>query len=334
MTQKTQMHPLVQESMQGFLEKHPQLKYNFFGGKGGVGKTVLAGAAALAFARLGKRTLLASTNPVHSLSGLLGQNVFGQVVQVTGAPNFFAYEIDTKDTIEKSKQEIKEKVSWFLKFAEIRTQADAFVESATMNPAFEESAMFENMIDIMFKDEYEVYVFDTAPTANARRLLGMSSVYSLWVGKMMKSREEAQSLRQVLSYSKKKEEKDPLMDYLLSFQKRMAHAKELLTDAQKTAFFFVTLPEALPIAVITRFIAWFKEFGIPVGGVVVNMLIDKAQVREDSPEFVRNRVAMQANYMKEIETVFPGMVRAVLPLFETEIRGVDMLKRTATALYG
>ena len=326
-------HPLVQESMQGFLAKHPRLKYNFFGGKGGVGKTVLAGAAALAFARMGKRTLLASTNPVHSLSGLLDQNVFGQVVPVSGAANLFAYEIDTKDTIAKSKQEIKEKVSWFLKFAEIRTQADAFVESATMNPAFEESAMFENMIDIMFKDEYEVYVFDTAPTANARRLLGMSSVYSLWVGKMMKSREEAQTLRQTLSYSKKKEEKDPLMDYLLSFQERMGHAKVLLTDAQKTAFFFVTLPEALPIAVITRFIAWFKEFGIPVGGVVVNMLIDKDQVKPDSPEFVRNRVAMQANYMKEIETTFPGMVRAVLPLFETEIRGVQMLDRTAKALY-
>jgi len=329
-----QSHPLVQESMQAFLMKHPQLKYNFFGGKGGVGKTVLAGAAAVAFARLGKRTLLASTNPVHSLSGLLDQNVFGQAVPVTGVPNLFAYEIDTKDTIEKSKREIKEKVSWFLKFAEIRTQADAFVESATMNPAFEESAMFENMIDIMFKDEYEVYVFDTAPTANARRLLGMSSVYSLWVGKMMKSREEAQSLRKVLSYSKKKDEKDPLMDYLLSFQERMAHAKQLLTDAQKTAFFFVTLPEALPIAVITRFIAWFKDFGIPVGGVVVNMLIDQAQVKPESPEFVRNRVAMQEAYMEEIKSDFPGMVRAVLPLFETEIRGVPMLERTAKALYG
>jgi len=326
-------HPLVQQSMQGFLDNHPQLKYNFFGGKGGVGKTVLAGAAALAYARLGKRTLLASTNPVHSLSGLLDQNVFGKPVQVAGVPNFFAYEIDTKDTIEKSKQEIKEKVSWFLKFAEIRTQADAFVESATMNPAFEESAMFENMIDIMFKDEYEVYVFDTAPTANARRLLGMSSVYSLWVGKMMKSREEAQSLRKVLSYSKKKDEKDPLMDYLLSFQDRMRHAKELLTDAQKTAFFFVTLPEALPIAVITRFIAWFKEFGIPVGGVVVNMVIDRDQVKRESPDFVKNRVAMQDGYMKEIETVFAGMVRSVLPLFETEVRGTEMLGRTAKLLF-
>jgi arsenite-transporting ATPase len=124
------------------------------------------------------------------------------------------------------------------------------------------------------------------------------------------------------------------MDYLLSFQDRMAQAKKLLTDAEKTAFFFVTLPEALPIAVITRFIAWFKDFGIPVGGVVVNMLIDKQQVKPDSPEFVRNRVAMQEAYMEEIKSDFPGMVRAVLPLFETEIRGVPMLERTAKALYG
>ena len=76
-------------------KEHPDRRYIMFGGKGGVGKTVLAGASALAFARQGKRTLLASTNPVHSLSGLLDQNVFGQATQVTGAPNLFAYEIDT-----------------------------------------------------------------------------------------------------------------------------------------------------------------------------------------------------------------------------------------------
>ena len=115
------------------------------------------------------------------------------------------------------KQEIREKMNWFLKFADITTKADDFVESATMNPAFEESAMFENMIDLMFKDEYDFYVFDTAPTANARRLLGMSKVYSLWVDKMLKSREEAKSLRELLSFSKKKEA-DPLMDYLLALQ--------------------------------------------------------------------------------------------------------------------
>ena len=169
---------MIEQTMRQYLTANPRLKYVFFGGKGGVGKTVLAGTAALWMAGQGKKTLLASTNPVHSLSSLLDQNVFGKATPVTGVPNLSAYEIDTKDTIEKSKKEIREKIEWFLKFADIKTKADEFVESATMNPAFEESAMFENMIDLMFDDKYEAYVFDTAPTANARRLLGMSSVYS------------------------------------------------------------------------------------------------------------------------------------------------------------
>ncbi len=320
-------------TMREFVASKPGLKYVFFGGKGGVGKTVLAGAAAVAFAQQGKRVLLASTNPVHSLSGMLGQDVFGKATPVEGVPNLWAHEIDTRDTIERSKQEIKEKIEWFLKYAEIKGRADEFVESATMNPAFEESAMFENMIEIMFKDEYDLYVFDTAPTANARRLLGMSSVYSLWVNKMMQSRQEAQQLKLKLSFSRKKEEKDPLMEYLINFRDRMERAKVLLTDPEKTAFFFVTLPEALPIAVIRRFINWFEEFGIPIGGVIVNMRIDPNEVSEQADEFVHNRVKMQAEYMEEIARLFGPMVRAVLPLFETEVRGVEMLKRTANLLF-
>src|SRR5512147_2148406 len=267
----------IETTMRKYVNDHQRLRYIFFGGKGGVGKTVMAGATAIWLAKQGRRVMLASTNPVHSLSGLLSQNVFGRPTPVTGVSNLWAYEIDTKDTIERSKNEIREKIQWFLKFADISTKAEDFVESATMNPAFEESAMFENMVDLMLRNEYDMYVFDTAPTANARRLLGMSQVYSLWVNKMLKSREEARSLRELLSFTKKKEA-DPLMDYLVSFRDRIGHARELLTDVEQTAFFFVTLPEALPIAVIKRFINWFHDFGIPVGGVIVNMLIQKEQV--------------------------------------------------------
>ncbi len=322
----------IETPMQQYLKDNPYLRYIFFGGKGGVGKTVMAGSTALWLAKQGKRVMLASTNPVHSLSGLLGQDVFGRHTPVNGAGSLWAYEIDTKDTIERSKQEIRDKIQWFLKFADISTKAEDFVESATMNPAFEESAMFENMIDLMLRNEYDVYVFDTAPTANARRLLGMSQVYTLWVDKMLKSREEARSLRELLSFTKKKEA-DPLMDYLVAFRDRMGKAREMLTDPALTAFFFVTLPEALPIAVISRFIGWFHDFGIPVGGVIVNMLIDNSQVKPSSPDFVRNRVTMQERYMDEIWQKFNGKVRSVVPLYETEVRGVPMLTRTAGNLF-
>jgi arsenite-transporting ATPase len=112
----------------------------------------------------------------------------------------------------------------------------------------------------------------------------------------------------------------------------MAHAKELLTDDALTAFFFVTLPESLPIAVITRFINWFYEFGIPVGGVVVNGVIPKEQIVVDTAEFVQNRIKMQEEHMEQIWKIFGDKVRAVAPLFETEVKGTKMLNRMVEQL--
>jgi arsenite/tail-anchored protein-transporting ATPase len=323
--------PPQDQSMRDFFQAHPDIRYSFFGGKGGVGKTVMAGTTALWLAGQGKRTLLASTNPVHSLSGLLDQDVYGKATPVSGVDNLWAHEIDTTEAIQRSKREIREKIQWFLKFAEISTRADEFVEAATMNPAFEESAMFENMVDLMLKDDYEAYVFDTAPTANARRLLGMSKVYGMWVNKMVKSREEAQSLRELLSFTKK-QEADPLMEYLLEFRGRIGQAKDLLTDPERTAFFFVTLPEALPIAVIRRFIGWFDDFGIPVGGVVVNGVI-RTDDPQSAPEFVRNRMRMQEGYLRQIHEEFDGQVRAVMPYYDDDVRGVQRLTQTADGLF-
>src|SRR5713226_7176732 len=105
---------LITKSLRAYVAAHPNLKFVFFGGKGGVGKTVMAGATAVWLAQQGRRTLLASTNPVHSLSGLLDQDCFGHHTPVRNVELLRAFEIDTKDTIERSKKEIKEKVQWFL----------------------------------------------------------------------------------------------------------------------------------------------------------------------------------------------------------------------------
>jgi len=324
----------MKNTMEDFFKEYPQMRYVYFGGKGGVGKTVVAAAVAVWMARQGKKTLLASTNPVHSLSNLFKMDVFGKPVAIPAEKNLFVQEIDTRETIEKSKVEIREKISWFLKFADIPTKAEDFIESATMNPAFEESAMFENMINIIFEDAYEFYVFDTAPTANARRLLGMSKVYTLWVDKMMKSREDAKEMRLSLSFRKKKveEEEDPLLDYLTTFRDRIEQMRTILTDKEKSAFFFVTLLESLPIAVIRRFIGWFEEFGIPIGGVVINQAIDKSQVEEDSAVFIKNRVKMQDRYREEAAQLFQN-IRGEIPLFEEEVRGVAMVGKVTESLF-
>ena len=141
-------------------------------------------------------------------------------------------------------------------------------------------------------------------------------------------------MRLSLSFRKKKvaEEEDPLLDYLVAFRDRIDQMRTLLTDDQKSAFFFVTLLESLPIAVIRRFIGWFEEFGIPIGGVIVNQAIDKSQIGEDSAEFILNRVKMQDRYREEATSLFKDL-RGEVPLFEKEVRGLDMVGKLTEALF-
>jgi len=325
------------QSFAAFVAEKRDLRYLFFGGKGGVGKTAIAGATAHYLAeRLGRRVLISSTNPVHSLSSLFGQDLWKKgIQQIRGTRNLHAIEIDVSGTIERYKQEIRERLIQFLKFADIPVDIEPFVGIATTNPAFEESAMFDDMISLILGEKFDAFVFDTAPVAHTYRLLGMSKVYDLWLHKMMKSREEALSLRVKLSFRREKiireQKNDPLLATLLATRQKTEQGRKLLTDKEKTAFFFVTLPLALPIAVIERFITWVEAFNIPIGGVIVNEVIPKV----DSPElssYVANRMNEQAGYQRTVEQKFPGMVRSVIPLYEREVNGLEMVARMAEDL--
>ena len=320
-----------------FVSERKDLKYFYFGGKGGVGKTAVAGATAHYLAEtLGRRVLISSTNPVHSLSSLFAQDLWKKgITRVQGTRNLSAVEIDVSTTIERYKEEIRQRLLQFLKFADIPVDPAPFIEIATTNPAFEESAMFDDMVSLILNEKFDAYVFDTAPVAHTYRLLGMSKVYDLWLHKMVKSREESLSLRTKLSFRKEKivEElkRDPLLASLASTRKKTEAARQLLTQPEKTAFFFVTLPLALPIAVIERFITWVQAFNIPVGGVIVNEVIPRSAGESGSP-YVANRMAEQTGYLKLAEGKFPGMIRAVLPLYEREVNGIEMVSRMSKDL--
>jgi arsenite-transporting ATPase len=326
-------------SFKEFITSKPNLKYLFFGGKGGVGKTIIAAGTAYYLAEsLGKKTLISSTNPVHSLSSAFGQDIWGKGIQkIKDTKNLYAIEIDISDTIKRYKEEIRGKILTFLKYADIPLDPEPFVEIATTNPAFEESAMFDDMINLMLKEEFDAYVFDTAPVAHTYRLLGMSKVYDLWLHKMIESRKEALSLRVKLSFRKEKimEEikKDPMLVSLLSTREQIEKGRKLLTDNERTAFLFVTLPLALPIAVIERFIGWVKAFEIPIGGVIVNEVLPKEEfdLTNISP-YIANKIKEQEHYLEIINNKFPGLVRAYIPLYESEVAGIKMIARVAEAL--
>jgi arsenite-transporting ATPase len=329
----------MSQSFEDFITSKSQLKYLFFGGKGGVGKTIVATGAAYYLAEmLERKTLVSSTNPVHSLSSAFGQDIWGKGIQkIEGTKNLYAVEIDISETIKRYKNEIREKILAFLKYADIPLDPEPFIEIATTNPAFEESAMFDDMINLILKGEFDFYVFDTAPVAHTYRLLGMSRVYDLWLRKMIESRKEALSLRVKLSFRKEKiqEElkKDPLLISLLGTREQTDKGRSLLTDSEKTAFFFVTLPLSLPIAVIERFIGWVQAFDIPMGGIIVNEVLPKEEFDlTKTSSYIVNKIKEQDHYLKIIHKKFPGLVRAYVPLYEAEVTGLNMIARVAQAL--
>ncbi len=94
----------------------------------------------------------------------------------------------------------------------------------------------------------------------------------------------------------------------------------------------MTLAEALPIAVIKRFINWFDEFGIPIGGVIVNKLVSKDEIGDCAQEFVLNRVKMQEEYLKDIYSSFSN-IRAQVPYLNREVQGVEMLSLMSEKLF-
>lgn len=319
------------------LRERPKLRYIFTGGKGGVGKTVSAAGLAYHYASSGEKVLLASLNPVHSLSSLFGQNLSGgRICPVKGAKGVYAVEVETTEVVEKYRESIKGRVKEFLKWADIPLDARPFIEIATTNPAFEESAMFDRMVDYILTEgeSYDRVIFDTAAVANAVRLIGLSKIYGLWLNRMIDSRREALSLRVQLSFRKERmiEEvkKDPLMADLISMNERFVKAKEILIDPERTTFFFVTLPLGLPIAVVRRFIGMVRKFNIPVGGVIVNEILrpEVAQM-EGAGEYLANKYKEQLGYMQLLYRDLGPLVASYIPLYPSEVTGTDMVARVS-----
>lgn len=308
-------------------------RYVFVGGKGGVGKTVMAAALAVEAAENGRRTLLASLNPVHSLSSLLNQDMSGgRIKPIAGVEKLDAIEVEIEDAVAAYKRNMEARLREFFRWAEIPINPDSFIEIATTNPAFQESAMFDKVMDLIVKEgaEYELIVFDTAAVANAVRLIGLSKLYGLWLARMIQSRKEAQEYRLSLSVRKEKvmEEikKDPVIADLIALHDKFTKTREIITDPSKTAFIFVTTPESLPISVVSRFIKMVENFNIPVGGVFVNMRLEKSDADSDPTGYLAAKLEEQAGYLKLISSSIGERVAGYVRMYPTEVRGLEAIR--------
>lgn len=282
-----------------------QTKAVFFTGKGGVGKTVVSCATAFALADRGFKTLLLTTDPASHIGQVLEQEIGDSIGPVQGAENLDAVMIDAEQAVLEHKERILEDAR--KKYSEDMLAA---VKEELESPCTEEMAAFDKFMWYVERDEYDVVIFDTAPTGHTLRLLELPFDYADQVGMMVATTDSSSEVKSETA-------------------KRFAKIIGRMKDPERSAFAFVVYPESTPIVEAWRAKEDLAAAGISTQFVVANQALDPVYCTND---YFRSRRAMQEKYLGEINERF-GLPVAIMPLFETEIQGLDMVRRAAEALF-
>src|ERR671939_525371 len=290
-------------SLKRIFEEHPERRYIMFGGKGGLGKTTFSAATAYWLAQQGKKVLVFFVDPQASLSDIFQKDIFGKgPVQIM--ENLWAQEIDADQHIKAYQNEIRQKILDMYGFDEVPEEIEQYIQAASAEPAMEESAIFDAVVDIVVSGDYDYYIYDLVPLGHALYYLSMAKVYDEWINKITHLRKEMSEYEQVANVMKRQKatEEDQILNELQYIKGRINASSSILTDKQKTAFFFVLVPEEMILLDTRKAAELFSRFDVPIAGYVVNRVLPQELAQQNVPEYLQNRIDMQKRYLGEIGT--------------------------------
>ena len=321
-------------SLRSVFESHQGRRYIMFGGKGGLGKTTLSATCAFWLASQGKRVLLFSVDPQASLSDIFQQDIFGKG-PVPIVQNLWAQEVDADRRIKDYQEEIRKKILDMYGFDRVPEEIDNYISAASAEPAMEESAIFDAVVDIIVQGDYDYYIYDLVPLGHALYYLSMAKVYDEWINKITKLREDMRQYDKVAATMRREEtlEEDQILAELMYIKERINASSRILTDKSRTAFFFVLVPEEMIILDTRKAADLFAKFDVPISGYVVNRVLPPDLGAGHIPDYLRNRIAMQQRHMRDIQSTFGSAILAYVPEMERDITGLAMIERLAKRLF-
>ncbi len=316
-------------------KQNPERRYIMFGGKGGLGKTTFSAATAYWLAQQGHKVLVFSVDPQASLTDIFQKDIFGKG-PVPIMQNLWAQEIDADSHIHEYQNEIRKKILDMYGFDSVPTEIEDYIQAASAEPAMEESAIFDAVVDIVVKGDYDYYIYDLVPLGHALYYLSMAKVYDEWINKITKLREEMREYETMVSRIKRQKEtdEDKILTELLYIKNRINASSSILTDKAKTAFFFVVVPEEMIIMDTKKAAELFAKFDVPIAGYVVNRVLPKELLTQDVPAYLQNRLLMQGKYMDKIHDTLGNQVVAQVPELERDVTGLPMIEKLARIMYG
>jgi arsenite/tail-anchored protein-transporting ATPase len=315
-------------------ESRPDRRYIMFGGKGGLGKTTLSATCAFWLASQGKKVLLFSVDPQASLSDIFQRDIFGKG-PVSIMPNLWAQEVDADRRIREYQDEIRKKILDMYGFDRVPEEIDNYISAASAEPAMEESAIFDAVVDIIVQGDYDYYIYDLVPLGHALYYLSMAKVYDEWINKITKLREDMGRYDQVAATMRRQEthEEDKILEELKYIKGRINASSEILTDKRRTAFFFVLVPEEMIILDTRKAAELFSRFDVPISGYVVNRVLPADLSRGNIPAYLKNRIDLQQKYLEQIRATLGKDVLAYVPEMERDVAGLPMIERLAAKLF-
>ncbi len=313
---------------------NPNRRYVMFGGKGGLGKTTFSAATAFWLASQGKRVLVFSVDPQASLSDIFQRDIFGKG-PVAIKENLWAQEIDADTHIRAYQNEIRQKILDMYGFDRVPDEIEQYLQAASAEPAMEESAIFDAVVDVVVKADYDYYIYDLVPLGHALYYLSMAKVYDEWINRITKLRQEMREYEEMVSRIKqdKHVEEDQILNELTYIKGRINASSRILTDRDKTAFFFVIVPEEMILLDTLKAAKLFAAFNVPIAGYLVNRVVPRELLTQNIPPYLRNRIEMQDRYLRQIDADFAGQVSARVPELERDVTGLAMIEKLAGIMY-
>ena len=310
-------------------------RVTMFGGKGGLGKTTFSAASAYWLAKEGYKVLVFSVDPQASLSDIFQRDIFGKgAVEIM--PNLYAQEIDADQRIREYQQEIRTKILDMYGLEQVPEEIENYIQAAAAEPAMEESAIFDAVVDIVVSAEYDYYIYDLVPLGHALYYLSMASVYDQWIDKITALRAEMEEYSQVAAVMQRdrESEEDAILRELQYIKERINKSSGILTDRQRTAFFFVVIPEEMAILDTKKAAGLFAKYSVPLSGYIVNRVIPESLAQQAIPDYLRHRLDMQKGHLKTIDRELGDDVLAYIPEMERDITGLPMIEKMANAMFG
>jgi len=343
---------LPEPSLKNIIDQET-LQWVFVGGKGGVGKTTTSCCLGVQLAKYRKKVLIVSTDPAHNLSDAFCQKIGRDPTPINGFDNLSAMEIDANDDMEKMQQQMTESAG---AASEEEAGISSLMSELTASiPGIDEAMSFSELMKQVQSMDYDVVVFDTAPTGHTLRLLSFPTILEKALGKLMDLKDRFGGIigqaTSMLGGGNPGQMQEMMLGRLEETRAIINKVNDAFQDPDLTTFVCVCIPEFLSIFETERLVQELSKFGIDSHNIVVNQVLfpekdaeelgdwldeNKASLPKEAQEICSKLMArkkMQDKYIGQCFDLYGDDFNVTLmPLLDYEVRGVDRLKEFSVNL--